>query len=150
MDKLNLVIEAARLHTLASRLVKDEEFSKVEREKVRFLHATIASEIMKESKSTTVAKIQKLLKEYVGLSSSLSFDIASSVVRRNRDLASLAVQKGWAVDGTSLAIGCEKMRQAGVSSRYGWVIDCLERFAGSLGVDEEMLADYEMTSLTGS
>lgn len=57
----------------------------------------------KESKRTKVERIMKMIHDMVGVSKGVAEDIADAFLL-HRDLAALAIQKGWdvEVDGTTL------------------------------------------------
>jgi len=57
----------------------------------------------KESKKTRVEKLMRAIYDAIGVSKGVAEDIADAFIR-HRDLAALALQKGWGieVDGTKL------------------------------------------------
>lgn len=91
----------------------------------------------KEKKSGIADRLSRLLREYMGISRNVSSDMADALVR-NRDLKSLSIQKGWDIDGTDIAIGCEKVRRIGIRSEYMQYIDALEQLADRLGIDRDV------------
>jgi hypothetical protein len=99
----------------------------------------------KEDKSTQIENLRQMMLDHHMVDKSVAASLAENVVRSNRDLATLAAQKGWLedpnepkIDGATLAIGCEKLRRLGIRPGYERFVDRLEQLARGIGVDEDM------------
>ncbi len=90
----------------------------------------------KEKKSGIAERMSLILREHMGMGRGLAADVADALVR-GRDLPALARQKGWDLDGTALAVGCEKIRRIGIRPDYMPYVDALLQLAQSIGIDQD-------------
>jgi hypothetical protein len=58
----------------------------------------------KETKSTKVDKLKKVIQS-AGISASVAEEIADAMIRSNRDITQLAVQKNWPIDEDMVLTG---------------------------------------------
>jgi len=98
----------------------------------------------KEKKSDIAERMAQILREHMGLNKGLAMEMADALVR-GRDLSALALQKGWygrpppapSLDGTALAVGCEKLKRIGIKPEYLQYVDALHQLAEDIGIEEE-------------
>lgn len=91
----------------------------------------------KEERPNLVKQLMQILREHVGLGRKTALEVAEATVR-DRDLFGLNFQKGWDLDGTALAIGCEKIRRIGLRPDFLIFMDRLVQLSESIGIDQEL------------
>lgn len=156
-----ILSRVARLHERAAGIFEMRGLRRQadeERKKLSIVKRIIGSRVATwctAANREDVFRWQKLLRDHVGLSAATSADIAKNLTRSGRDLPSLARQKRWDIDGTTLmigvlkimkAMGCPMDTQGELSPTSGdaetdQVLTRLRDLATSLGVDEELLQE---------